>query len=140
MEYLLKAKDVFTDEQKAMLIGHLLDFDMDMPDNFFYYVELDLPSMGLDLTKGQIKKLLKYRAYMDIKDIKLELDIDYKLLDLQDEILAVERNPEKINTIIMAIVDLGTKLIDNQVNQFLKSKDVLTVEQKKELLHIMVMM
>ena len=140
MEYLLKAKDVFTDEQKAMLIGHLLDFDMDMPDNFFYYVELDHPSMGLDLTKGQIKKLLKYRAYMDIKDIKLELDIDYKLLDLQDEILAVERNPEKINTIIMAIVDLGTKLIDNQVNQFLKSKDVLTVEQKKELLHIMVMM
>ena len=104
VEYLLKAKDVFTDEQKAMLIGHLLDFDM------------------------------------DIKDIKLELDMDYMLLDLQDEILAVERNPEKINTIIMTIVDLGTKLIDNQVNHFLKSKDVLTVEQKKELLHIMLMM
>jgi len=140
VEYLPKAKDVFTDEQKAMLIGHLLDFDMDMPDNFFYYVELDLPSMGLDLTKDQVKKLLKYRADMDIKDIKLELDMDYKLLDLQDEILAVERNPQKINTIIMSIVDLGTKLIDNQVNHFLKSKDVLTVEQKKELLHIMLMM
>ncbi len=140
VEYLLKAKDVFTDEQKAMLIGHLLDFDMDMPDNFFYYVELDLPSMGLDLTKDQVKKLLKYRADMDIKDIKLELDMDYKLLDLQDEILAVERNPQKINTIIMTIVDLGTKLIDNQVNHFLKSKDVLTVEQKKELLHMMLMM
>ena len=77
---------------------------------------------------------------MDVKDIKLELDMDYKLLDLQDEILAAERNPEKINTIIMAIVDLGTQLIDNQVNHFLKSKDVLTVEQKKELLHIMLMM
>ncbi len=140
VEYLLKAKDVFTDEQKAMLIGHLLDFDMDMPDNFFYYVELNLPSMGLDLTKDQVKKLLKYRADMDIKDIKLELDMDYKLLDLQDEILAVERNPQKINTIIMTIVDLGTKLIDNQVNHFLKSKDVLTVEQKKELLHMMLMM
>ncbi len=140
VEYLLKAKDVFTDEQKAMLIGHLLDFDMDMPDDFFYYVELDLPSMGLDLTKDQVKKLLKYRADMDIKDIKLELDMDYKLLDLQDEILAVERNPQKINTIIMTIVDLGTKLIDNQVNHFLKSKDVLTVEQKKELLHMMLMM
>jgi hypothetical protein len=140
VEYLLKAKDVFTDEQKAMMIGHLLDFDMDMPDNFFYYVELDLPSMGLDLTKDQVKKLLKYRADMDIKDIKLELDMDYKLLDLQDEILAVERNPQKINTIIMTIVDLGTKLIDNKVNHFLKSKDVLTVEQKKELLHMMLMM
>jgi hypothetical protein len=66
--------------------------------------------------------------------------MDYKLLDLQDEILAVERNPQKINTIIMTIVDLGTKLIDNQVNHFLKSKDVLTVEQKKELLHKMLMM
>ena len=72
---------------------------------------------------------------MDIKDIKLELDMDYKLIDLHNEILAVERNPQKINTIIITIVDLGTKLIDNQVNYILKSKDLLTLEQKKELLH-----
>ena len=140
VEYLLKAKDVFTDEQKAMLIDHLLDFDMDMPDNFSDYLEFDIPSMGLDLTKDQVKKLLKYRADMDIMDIKLELDMNNKFLDLQDEILAVERQPKKINTIIMTIADLGTQLIDNQVNYILKSKDVLTVEQKRELLHMMMMM
>jgi hypothetical protein len=140
VEYLLKAKDVFTDVQKAMLIEHLLDFDMDMPDNFSYYLEFDIPSMGLDLSKDQVKKLLKYRADMDIMDIKLELDMNNKFLDLQDEILAVERQPQKINTIIMTIADLSTKLIDNQVNYILKSKDVLTVEQKRELLHMMMMM
>ncbi len=140
VEYLLKAKDIFTDQQKAILIAHLLDFDMDMPDNFSYYLELDLPSLGLDLTKAQVKKLLKYRADMDIKGIKLELNINYKLLDLKDEILADDRKPQQINKIIMTIVDLGTKLIDNRVNHILKSKDVLTVEQKKELLHMMLMM
>ncbi len=40
----------------------------------------------------------------------------------------------------MEIVDIGTKLIDNQVAHILKAKDVLTVEQKKELLHMMLVM
>ena len=140
MEYLLKAKDVFTDRQKAMIVNALLDFDMDMPDNFSIYLEVDLPSLGLDLTKDQVKKLLKYQEAMEIKNTKLELEIDYKLLDLQDEILSDERNPQEVNKIILAITDIGTKLIDNRVNYILKAKDVLTLEQKKELFHMMLLM
>ena len=140
MEYILKAKDVFTDRQKAMIINALLDFDMDMPDNFSIYLEVDLPSLGLDLTKDQVKKLLKYQEAMEIKNTKLELEIDYKLLDLQDEILSDERNPQEVNKIILAITDIGTKLIDNRVNYILKAKDVLTLEQKKELFHMMLLM
>lgn len=140
VEYLLKAKDVFTDEQKTELLAALLDFDMDLPDDFSHYLEADLPSLGLDLTKEQNKKLLKYRADMDIKDIKLELEMDYKLLDLEEEIQAEKRDPQKVNKIIMEIVDIGTKVIDNRIDHILKAKDVLTVEQKKELLHMMLMM
>ena len=139
VEYLLKAKDVFTDEQKAELLAALLDFDMDLPDDFSHYLEADLPSMGLDLTKKQNKMLLKYQADMNIKDIKLELEMAYKLLDLEEEIQAEKRDPQKVNKIIMGIVDIGTKIIENRIDHILWAKDVLTVEQKKELLHMMMM-
>ena len=140
MEYLLKAKDIFTDRQKTMIFNALLDFDMDMPDNFSFYLEVDLPALGLDLTNDQVKKLLKYQENMEIRNTKLELEIDYKLLDLQNAILSDERNPQEVNKIILAIADIGTKLIDNRVNYILKAKDVLTLEQKKELFHMMFLM
>ena len=140
MAYLLKAKDIFTDRQKTMIFNALLDFDMDMPDNFSFYLEVNLPALGLDLTQDQVKKLLKYQENMESRNTRLELEIDYKLLDLQDEILSDERNPQEVNKIILAITDIGTKLIDNRVNYILKAKDVLTLEQKKELFHIMLLM
>jgi hypothetical protein len=40
----------------------------------------------------------------------------------------------------MRIVNIGTKIIDNRIDHILWAKDVLTVEQKKELLHTMMMM
>jgi Spy/CpxP family protein refolding chaperone len=137
VEYLLKAKDVFTEEQKTMLMAALLDFEMDTPENFSYHLEKDLTSLGLELTNDQTKKLLKYRADMEIREIKLNLKGDYKLLDLENEILATPWDSHKINKIIMDIVDISTKLLDNQVAHILKAKDVLTVEQKKELMHMM---
>ncbi len=75
----------------------------------------------------------KARADMDIKDIKLGLEMDNNRLDLQDQIEAEVRDPQKANKIVMAIIDLGTKRLENRVNHILKAKDVLTVEQKKEL-------
>ena len=140
MEYLLKAKDIFTDRQKAMIFNALLDFDMDMTDDFSFYLEVNLPALGLDLTQDQVKKLLKYQENMETRNTKLELEIDYKLLDLQNEILSDERNPQKVNKIILAITNIGTKLIDNRVSYILKTKDVLTLEQKKELFHMMLLM
>lgn len=133
--YLFKAKDIFTEKQKAIVIGALLDFDMDLPGNSSYDMEL-----RVDLTRDQLKKLLKYRADMDIKDIKLELEMDNNRLDLQDAIGAEVRDPQKINKIMVAIIDLGTRRLENRVNHILKAKDVLTVEQKKELLHNLLMM
>ncbi len=135
VEYLFKAKDIFTERQKAIVIDALLDFNMDLPDNYSYYMEL-----RVDLTRDQYKKLLKYRADMDIKDIELGLEMDNNRLDLQDEIEAEVRDPQKANKIVMAIIDLGTKRLENRVNHILKAKDVLTVEQKRELLHNLLMM
>lgn len=139
VEYFLKAKDVFTDDQRMVILGALTEYEMALPDSFSYYLELDLPAMDLDLTTAQIKKLLKYRADMDIRNIKYELDLEYKVLDLRAELLSPKRNPKTINRLITGIADIGTKMIDNKVAHILKAKDVLNLEQKMALFHMMLM-
>ncbi|MEE8480835.1 MAG: hypothetical protein V3T59_06300 [Desulfobacterales bacterium] len=47
---------------------------------------------------------------------------------------------KKINKIITDITSINTEIINNRVNHTLKAKYVLSVEQKKELLHMMLMM
>ncbi len=138
--YFLKAKDVFTEEQRLIILGRLTEFEMDLPDSFSYYLELDLPALDLDLTTAQVKKLLQYRAEMEIRDIKHELALAYKIIDLRAELLSPKRNPKTVNKHITAIVDIGTKIVDNKVGHILRAKDVLTVEQKMALLHMMLLM
>ena len=138
--YFLKAKDVFTEEQRVIILGKLTEFHMDLPDSFSYYLDLDLHALDLDLTDAQVKKLLQYRADMEIRNIKHELALDYKLLDLRAELLSPERNPKKVNKLITAIADIGTKIVDNKVAHILRAKDVLTVEQKMALFHMMLLM
>jgi hypothetical protein len=140
VKYILKAKDILNDRQKSRLISALLDFNIDTPDDFSYYLKLDLPTLMLDLTKEQKKNLLKYRTEMDIRDLKLELEMNYKLLDLQDEMKATIQNPKRVNKIIMDITDLGAELIDNRVNYIQRAKDVLTLDQKKQMLQMILMM
>jgi len=139
VEYFLKAKDVFTDDQRMVILGALTEYEMALPDSFSYYLELDLPALALDLTNAQIKKLLKYRADMEIRNIKYELALEYKVLDLQDELLSPKRSPKKINRLIAGIADIGTKMIDIKVDHILKAKDVLNLEQKMALFHTMLM-
>ena len=138
--YFLKAKDLFTEEQRVIILGKLTEFHMDLPDSFSYYLDLDLPALDLDLTDAQVKKLLQYRADMEIRNIKHELALDYKLLDLRAELLSPEWDPKKVNKLITAIADIGTKIVDNKVAHILRAKDVLTVEQKMALFHMMLLM
>jgi len=53
---------------------------------------------------------------------------------LKGEINKVEVDPKSIDKLILKITDLGTKLLENRVNGFLKIKDVLTVPQRKMLI------
>lgn len=138
--YFLKAKDVFTDDQRIMILSRLTEFEMDLPDSFSQYLELDLPALDLELTNAQVKKLLQYRADMEIRSIKHELALDYKVLDLRAELLSPDRDPKKVNKLITAIANIGTKIIDNKVSHILRAKDVLTVEQKMALFHMMLLM
>ena len=139
VEYFLKAKDVFTDDQRMVILGALTEYEMALPDSFSSYLELDLPALDLDLTDAQVKKLLKYRAEMEIRDIQYALDLDYRVLDLRAELLSPKRNPKKVNRIITGMADIGTKMINNKVTHILRAKDVLNLEQKMALFHMMLM-
>ncbi len=138
--YLLKAKDVFTKEQREKLFARLLEFEFDMPDEIFVIVEGDLFSLDIGLELDQVKKILRYRADMEKKAIDIYYKIVMQLIDLRVEMFKDKRDSDKINKIILTITDLGTQLLDNRVVHFLKAKDVLTVPQKKALLHSFSMM
>ena len=140
VKYLLKAKDVLSTEQREKLFARLLEFEFDMPDEIFVIVEGDLFSLDIDWKIDQIRKILGYRADMEKKAIDINYKIDMQLIDLQVEMFKEKRDSDKINKILLTITDLGTRLMDNRVVHFLKAKDVLTIQQKKALLHIISMM
>ena len=139
VEYLLKAKNVLNEEQKMKLISALQFEDDFFEDELPEIFELELLIIPLDLTKEQIKKILRYKNDMKIKALKIDLKILYQILDLQTEINKVETDPKNIDKIILKITDLGTKLLENRVNSLLKSKDVLTVPQRKMLIQTFMM-
>jgi len=138
VEYLLKAKDVLTKEQKEEIISNF-DIEIDIEEELPDAIEMDFLDLGFDLSKEQIKKILKIRTDMQLKELKIELNVSYNLLDLQDELLEEDRDVEKINKIIIKITDLGLDLLNTKVDHFIKAKDVLTLAQKNKLLHIMMM-
>ena len=140
VKYLLKAKDILTREQREILFARLLEFDFDMPDELFAIVEIDLLLLDIDLSIDQIKEILRYRAEMEKMAIDINYKIDMQLIDLQVELFNKYRDPDKINKIVLTITGLGNQLMDNRVRHFLKAKDVLTVYQKKVILHSLSMM
>ncbi|MBW2591207.1 MAG: hypothetical protein JRD71_10915 [Deltaproteobacteria bacterium] len=139
VEYLLKAKNVLNEEQKMKMISALEFEDDFFEDELPEIMDLDFLIIPLDLTKDQIKKILSYKTDMKIKALKIDLKILYQILDLQTEINKVEVDPKSIDKLIIKITDLGTKLLENRVNGFLKSKDVLTVPQRKMLIQTFMM-
>jgi len=139
VEYLLKAKNILNEKQKMKMISALEFEDDFFEDELPEIMELEFLIIPLGLTKDQIKKILRYRTDMKVKALKIDLQILYQILDLQTEINKVETDPKSIDKIILKITDLGTKLLENRVNGFLKSKDVLTVPQRKMLIQTFMM-
>ncbi|MHC4758590.1 MAG: Spy/CpxP family protein refolding chaperone [Planctomycetota bacterium] len=138
VEYMLDAKDVLTIEQKEKLISSL-EFEMEVPEEMNTYQELDLLNVGLDLSRDQIRKILRYRTEMRISELEYKLKIEFKVLDLEEELTQDEVDPEKVNKTVMDITELVVDLLDEQIESFLKVKDVLTTEKKKKVLNMLMM-
>jgi len=136
VEYLLQAKDILTPEQKETLISSIrMDMELEdfLPQTMDQdYVELQV---DLDLTREQVKKILKIDTKRQIKELKIEEDVANVVLDLQEELSNPDRNPEKVNKLILKATDLANDFALNRVDALLKVKDVLTIPQRQLWLH-----
>jgi Spy/CpxP family protein refolding chaperone len=138
VEYMLDAKDVLTIEQREKLISSL-DFEMEVPEEMNTYQEMDLLNVGLDLDRDQIRKILRYRTEMRISELEYKLKIEFKVLDLEEALTQDEVDTKDVNKAVMDITKLAVELLDEQIESFLTVKDVLTTEQKKRLLNMLMM-
>ena len=68
---------------------------------------------------------------------ELERDVEFIMLDLEQLLLSGEAQPETFDPLIMKLAELAGHSINNRVHYFLKAKDVLTLDQKRLLAHMM---
>ena len=116
-----------------------LDFDMEVPEGWMQSQEIEVLAVDLELSDNQLQKILSYRTQMQKKEVKFEQKMEALIQDLEDELSKDKVNDQKVNNIILSLTDLGVDLLNNRVEHRLKAKDVLTLEQKRRLLHALFM-
>ena len=135
VEYVLKAKNILTTEQKVFLLSQLTPNDS-MPYETIEYLQPEIFDLPLNLSVEQEKKIVVLEAELLIKEVELERDVELTLLDLRTVLFSGEAQPEVVDPLIMNLGDLAAQSINNRVNFFIKSKDVLTLDQKRLLGHM----
>lgn len=130
--FLLAARNVLTEEQKLHLLQQLEPQAlMDYEEVEFLQPEtFDLP---IDLSLDQRRKLVRLEADLTIKEVRLERDVALVLLDLEAIFMADAVDTAKVDKQVLKLADLAADAIDNRVDFFIESKDVLTLEQKRML-------
>jgi hypothetical protein len=140
VSYYLRAKDVLTQKQCISAVGNLSNFNFQIPNDIFGQVENQLLNLDLDLSRDQVKKILKNRARMAKKEIDLDLKRRLTLIDLQTEMVKMPCDNKIVNKTVLKITELGSKQMTNRVDHFIKAKDLLNKEQKGKLFQAMLMM
>jgi hypothetical protein len=132
VEFVLKAKNVLTLEQKLHLLSQL-DPQETLPYESVEYMQADIFDLPINLDLAQRKTLVALEADLLLAEVALERDIEITLLDLEAILLSGEANPEGVDPLVMQLADHAAKAIDNRVSFVVKAKDVLTLDQKRML-------
>lgn len=136
VQYVLKAKNVLTDEQKMYLLSQLTPSDS-LPYEELDFLQPELFDLPLNLSMEQEKKLIGLEAALMIKEIEIERDVELVLLDLRPVLMSGTPNADVVDPLVLKLADLAGKSIDNRVKFFLKAKNVLTLDQKRLMSHMM---
>ncbi len=132
VEFLLKAKNVLTMEQKLHLLEQLGEEAVPAREEILF-LETEIIELPVELTLKQRRKLIEMDAVMQSDEIRAERDAKLILLDLETALLAEPIDPVSVDKLVTKLGDLAAKVIDFRVDYFLKAKDVLTLEQKQAL-------
>ena len=132
VEFLLKAKNVLTTEQKKNLLEQLKEAAVPAREEILF-LETEIIELPIELSLKQRKKLIEMDAVMQSDEIRAERDAKLILLDLETALLAEPIDPASVDKLVTKLGDLAAKVIDFRVDYFLKAKDVLTRKQKQSL-------
>ena len=132
VEFLLKAKNVLTMEQKLHLLEQLGEEAVPVREEILF-LETEIIELPIELSLKQRRKLIEMDAIMQSDEIRAERDGKLILLDLEAALLAEPIDPDAVDKWVTKLGDLATKVINFRVDYFLKAKDVLTLEQKQAL-------
>ena len=136
VEFLLKAKNVLTVEQKLLLLSSISP-QKTLPYESLEYMQPDIFDLPINLNHGQRKQLIVLEADLMINEVKLERDVELILLDLENVLIGEGISPANVDPLVMKLAGLAAQAIDNRVNYFVKAKDVLTLDQKRLLMYLM---
>ncbi len=135
VEFVLKAKNVLSVEQKVFLLSQLTPNDA-VPYKTIEYLQPDIFDLPLNLSVKQEKAIVVLESVLLIKENELERDVELTLLDLRAELFSGECKPETVDPLIMKLADLAARSITNRISFFINAKDVLTLDQKRLLSHM----
>jgi hypothetical protein len=136
VEFVLAAKNVLTSKQKLHLLSQLRPQET-LPFDTVEYMQPEVFDLPLNLSLDQQKQLVSLKAALMVKEVELDRDVAFVLLDLENILLSGESNPEKVDPLVLSLATLAGKEIDNRVDFFLKAKDVLTLDQKRLLVYML---
>ena len=135
IEFVLKAKNMLTPEQREHLLEELVDAAVVEQDDI-EFLEIELLELPIDLGIGQRRKLIELHAVAGVDAVRAERDASLILLDLEKALFADEVDSDAVDKLVTRLGDLAVKVINTRVDHFLKAKDVLTLEQKQSLLYL----
>lgn len=134
--FVLDAKNVLTDEQKLMLLSQIRP-QQSLPYETIQYMQPDIFDLPLNLTVEQEKKIIGLEAELLQKEVALERDVELALIDLRVIMMSGVPQPEKVDPLILKLAELAAQNVDNRVQFFIAAKDVLTLDQKRLLGHML---
>ena len=136
VDFILKAKNVLTPEQKMLLLSQLQPRES-LPYETITYLQPDVFDLPLNLSVEQEKKITLLEGDLLKKEVEIESSVELALIDLRVLLMSGEPQPEKVDPLMKKLAELAAQSIDNRVRFFLKSKDVLTLDQKRLLGHML---
>ncbi|MEA2069456.1 MAG: hypothetical protein U9P12_09675, partial [Verrucomicrobiota bacterium] len=117
VEFLLKAKNILTVEQKLLLLSSISPQET-LPYETLGYMQPDIFDLPINLDHGQRKQLIALEADLMINEVKLERDVELTLLNLEGVIMGEGVSPAKVDPLVMKLAGLATQAVDNRVDYF----------------------
>ncbi|MEI6891732.1 MAG: hypothetical protein V5783_06125 [Pontiella sp.] len=136
VQFVLKAKNALTDEQKMYFLSQLNPSDS-LTYKKINFLQPELFDLPLNLSLEQEKKLIVLESDLMIEETKIECHVSLTLLDLRPVLMSGQMQPEIVDPLVLELANLAARSIDNRVSFFLKAKDVLTRDQKRLMAHMM---